>query len=207
MSYALHQTEGIVLSHWPRGEADRALWLYTERYGGVTLHAKGVRLEKSKLRGDMDMFCRTAVGFVAGKEVYRLTHAQTVNAYPRLRTDYDRYRAAGYVRDSIRAAIADGEADSGVWRLISTAFLFLNSDAFKQEYTRMFLYAFELQLLDCLGYLPKELPYAAHALMEAPAFLPVEPLTERDREEVSAFLQLLIQYTPKQHVFIEKYAL
>ena len=85
--YSLHQTEGIVLAAWPRGEADRTLRLYTRAYGGITLVAKGVRLEKSKLRGNIDLFCRLNAGFVAGREVYRLTYAQAEQMFPRMRAD------------------------------------------------------------------------------------------------------------------------
>lgn len=194
MSYLLYQTEGIVLSAWPRSEADRVLRLYTERYGGVTVMAKGVRLEKSKLRGDIELFCKTNIGFVVGKEVYRLTHAQVVDAYPRIRAYYERYYAAGFIAQMLRNVVADGEKDSALWELISKAFSFLASDEFPRESICIVLSAFELKLFRCLGYLPREVPRIAYDFLTAESFVPARQFNPYDWQKLEIFLRSIRKY-------------
>ena len=195
MSYTLHQTEGIVFAMWPRSEADRLFRLYTEHYGSVTLVAKGVRLEKSKLRGDMELFSKTSIGFVAGKEIYRLTHAQVTDTYVRIREDYDRYRTVGFIADMMRSGIADGEQDAHLWNLLGEAFAFLNSEGYARDYLQSFLCTFELRFFRCLGYLPQQIPRAAEELLAADAFLPDRVFTSSNLQELSVFLQSIRRYT------------
>ena len=192
--YVLYQTEGIVLAMWPRGEGDRVLRLYTERYGSVTLTAKGTRLEKSKLRGDIELFSKTRIGFVAGKEIYRLTHAEVLDYYARVRADFDRYRAGSILADMVRGAVADGEKDEHLWRLCLGAFAFINGAQFQRAYTHVFIRAFEIKFLHCLGYLPQRMPRAAEELLAADAFLPGRALTLRELQEISIFLQSIRKY-------------
>ena len=71
MSYHIHETEAIVLSSRPVGEADKIIRFYTKDFGSIAVVAKGVRLEKSKLRSSLDIFMHARISFVVGKESYR----------------------------------------------------------------------------------------------------------------------------------------
>jgi DNA repair protein RecO (recombination protein O) len=193
MSYQFHKTEGIVLASWPRGEHDRTLWLYTKLYGGVTLVAKGIRLEKSKLRGAVGLLCRTSVGFVVGKETCRLTHAELLHAYPVLCENWEQYRAANYIAGVLRHAVVDREPDDNLWTLLQEVFLFLDSSTCVETHVLPLLYSFELRLLKCLGYLPNELPLAVCQLMNGP-FFSSKTLSYSTLSEVAMFLQPLRQY-------------
>ena len=193
MSYQLHQTEGIVLKRWPRGEGDAVLRLYTKEYGGVTLVAKGIRLEKSKLRGPVDLFSQSAIGFVAGKETYRLVHADAQHTRARLHEDFLRYRAAGYVADLFCRGVADGEADLHLWSLLEESISCILGDAFQEKTTALFLRSFEIKFLKQLGYLPETMPQTVRAMVTAPlgSFINILPL--EDREELSLFLRPLLE--------------
>ena len=50
------------------GEADRLFWIYTEKFGMIMASAKGVRLEKSKLRGNLDIFTYGDFAVISSKD-------------------------------------------------------------------------------------------------------------------------------------------
>ncbi len=194
MSYQLHQTDGIVLRRWPRGEGDAVLHLYTKDYGGIMLLAKGIRLEKSKLRGAVDLFSQANIGFIAGKETYRLTHAEARDGHARLQGDHVRYRAAGSIADLFCRTVADGEADFKLWQLLEETFSYLFGDAFQEKTAAYCLRSFEIKFLKQLGYLPEAMPHVARAMETAPTHSFIGSLSSKEAEELSLFLQPLLQY-------------
>ena len=52
------------------GEADRLFWIYTEKFGMIMASAKGVRLEKSKLRGNLDIFTYGDFAVISSKDFW-----------------------------------------------------------------------------------------------------------------------------------------
>src|SRR3989338_7451270 len=193
MSYQLHQTEGIVLRRWPHGEGDAVLRLYTRDYGGVTLVAKGIRLEKSKLRGAFDLFSQSNIGFIAGKETYRLVHADAQHTSARLYEDLLRYRAAGYIADLFCRGVADGEADAHLWSLLEESFSFIWGDVFQEKTITFSLRSFEIKFLKQLGYLPQTMPRVARALESAPIGSFTGTVSFEEAEELSLFLRPLLE--------------
>ncbi|TSC70599.1 MAG: DNA repair protein RecO [Parcubacteria group bacterium Gr01-1014_70] len=198
MSYQLHQTEGIVLGRWPRGEADAVLRLYTSDYGSVTLLAKGIRLEKSRLRGAVDLFSRSHIGFISGKETYRLTYAQLQNGHASLHASFARYRAAGHAADMFRRAVADGEADSLLWLLLEETFLLFSGDAFQIEKLPLYLRSFEVKFLKQLGYLPELMPRSVRMVAFSPLGFSNGAFSAKEMRELSLFLRPLLQYALTQ---------
>ncbi len=92
-----HRTRAIVLRRTNYGEADRILQLLTPD-GRRSVMAKGVRKEKSKLAGGIELFAVSDVVLGEGKgDLGILTSAQLVHFYRHILEDYDRlqfgYRA------------------------------------------------------------------------------------------------------------------
>lgn len=183
-----------MLRRWPRGEGDAVLRLYTREYGGVTLVAKGIRLEKSKLRGAVDLFSETHVGFIAGKETYRLVHADVGGGRASLCQDLLRYRAAGYVADLFCRVVADGQSDHALWSLLQETFSFFSGETFHEKTGARSLRSFEVKFLNRLGYLPDAMPRVARAMMLAPVGFLEEGASDTDMQELSAFLRPLLEY-------------
>ena len=192
MSYQLHQTEGIVLRRWPRGEGDALLRMYTKDYGGITLFAKGIRLEKSKLRGAVDVCSHAQIGFVVGKEMYRLTYAVTEGKHARLYQDLARFRACGYVADVFGHAVRDGEPDLGLWQVLEEAFSFFSGDAFSEKHLGIALRSFEVKFVKQMGYLPEAMPRSARVLETSPLGAVLNAITLRDMNELVLFLRPLL---------------
>lgn len=91
------RTRAIVLRRTNFGEADRILQLLTPE-GRRSVMAKGVRREKSKLAGGIELFAITDVVLGEGRgDLGILTAAQLVKFYRHILEDYDRlqfgYRA------------------------------------------------------------------------------------------------------------------
>lgn len=92
-----HRTRAIVLRRTNYGEADRILQLITPE-GRRGVMARGVRKEKSKLAGGIELFAVSDVVIGEGKgELGVLTSAKLVQFYRHILEDYDRlqfgYRA------------------------------------------------------------------------------------------------------------------
>jgi len=85
-----HRTQAIVLRRTNYGEADRILQLLTPE-GRRSVMAKGVRREKSKLAGGIELFAVSDVVLGEGKgDLGILTSAQLVHFYRHIMEDYDR---------------------------------------------------------------------------------------------------------------------
>ena len=78
MAHNIYQTEGIVLGKRDFGEAERVYNIYTEKFGMVIAVAQGVRLLKSKLRYNLDLFAYGNFSLVAGKDIWRITDADEI---------------------------------------------------------------------------------------------------------------------------------
>lgn len=84
------RTRAIVLRRTNYGEADRILQLLTPE-GRRSVMAKGVRREKSKLAGGIELFAVSDVVINSGKgELGILTSARLVQFYRHILEDYDR---------------------------------------------------------------------------------------------------------------------
>ena len=76
MAHQIYLTEGIIIKKRDFGEADRLFWIYTEKFGMIMASAKGVRLEKSKLRGNLDVFTCGDFAVISSKDFWRLVDAR-----------------------------------------------------------------------------------------------------------------------------------
>lgn len=88
------RTRAIVLRRTNYGEADRILQLLTPT-GKTSVMARGVRKEKSRLAGGIELFaiCDVVIGEGKG-ELGVLTSARLVQFYGRIMHDYDRMQFA-----------------------------------------------------------------------------------------------------------------
>lgn len=128
-----YATEGIVLGSWDRGEADRLFVLYTKELGMMRALAKGVRLEKSKLRPQLQIFSFGAFRLVNGRELFRLIDA---NAHARLRPTEGamaRFETFGFIASFLLRMVRGDEADVAVWDLLRHAFIFLHTATGEQS--------------------------------------------------------------------------
>lgn len=76
MIYETYETDAFVLSAHNVGEGNRFFYLFTKEFGLVKATAQSVRVEKSKLRYNLQPFSRAQVSLVRGKEQWRVVGAE-----------------------------------------------------------------------------------------------------------------------------------
>lgn len=88
------RTRAVVLRRTNYGEADRILQLLTPN-GRISVMARGVRKERSKLAGGIELFAVSDIVVGTGKgELGILTSARLVQFYRHILEDYDRMQFA-----------------------------------------------------------------------------------------------------------------
>lgn len=105
-----NKTLAIVLRRTNYGEADRILQLLTPD-GKVSVMAKGVRREKSRLSGGIELFSICEISMVDGKgELGVLTSARLIQFFSHIMEDYERMQFA-YL--AIKLVTAASESNEG----------------------------------------------------------------------------------------------
>jgi len=80
--HQIHTTAGFIIFSRPYGEADKLISIFTRDFGLVTATARGIRLEKSKLRYHAQDYSLGVFSLVRGKEFWRLTSTSVDDLTP-----------------------------------------------------------------------------------------------------------------------------
>lgn len=142
------RTKAIVLRRTNYGEADRILQLLTPD-GRRSAIAKGVRREKSKLAGGIELFAVTDVVIGEGRgDLGIITSARLIHFYNHIIEDYDRLQF-GYTALK-QVARASETLDEPEWfLLLSEVFVGLDSMTLPIDLTRTWFY---IRFADILGH-------------------------------------------------------
>jgi DNA repair protein RecO (recombination protein O) len=149
------KTEAIVLRSLRYGEADRILHVYTPQRGRVSAIAKGVRRARSRFGGRLEPFFRLQLDLHEGRgELLTVTGAQTVEAYPRLRSDARALDAAARACDAVGRLFETGEPHPNVFNLLCRRLSLLDNGAGAAS-GRADALAFRLKLMLAAGLAPQ----------------------------------------------------
>ncbi len=119
------RTLGYVVRRTNYGEADRILNLITP-IGKIAVIAKGVRKEKSKLAGSVELFSLTDFTIHKGRgEMGVLTGAKMLRYYGNILKNFERMELAGLVMKKI-SAVAESSDSSEYYRIIDQSLFALN---------------------------------------------------------------------------------
>ncbi len=142
------RTKAIVLRRTNYGEADRIVNLLTPEYGKLSVMAKSVRREKSKLAGGIELFARCDVTVNTGKgDLGILTGARLEQFYKNILNDYDRLQFGYEVIKQISKA-ADQLDEPAFFDLLDQALASLNDEEIDLKVVKAW---FWLQLAILLG--------------------------------------------------------
>lgn len=142
-------TAALVLRAQDYKEADQLLTVYTKAKGKMTVLAKGVKKNSSKLRGGLQLFGQTALTLAVGKGMPVVINAESMDIFPAIRADLMRISYAGYCAELLDRLLVSDEYDEEVFRLILQA---MNLLAYIDPWTAAKI--LEIRLLDSLGYAP-----------------------------------------------------
>jgi len=133
------RTRAIVLRRTNYGEADRILQLITPE-GRQSVMARGVRREKSRLAGGIELFAVSDVVIGQGKgELGILISARLVQFYRHIMEDYDRMQFAYEVLK--RVAAASEMVDEPEWyEVASEVLMALDAHSIDLSLTRTWFY-------------------------------------------------------------------
>ena len=142
------RTKAIVLRRTNYAEADRILQLLTPNHGKLSVIAKGVRREKSKLAGGIELFAICDVSIIPGKgDMGTLTSSRLDTFYAHIMEEYDRlqfgYEAIKQVGNAVEAV-----SEPAFFELLATTFASLDSPEINDKITETW---FWLQLAILLG--------------------------------------------------------
>jgi len=145
--HRIYTSMALVIDTKPYAEADHSVLLYTKDFGLIRAIAKGVRLEKSKLRYSLTPYSLSEVSLVKGKEVWRLTSA----------TFHKKYSShPDYIKKIIllvKRVSGEETPDLHIYQSLQNYFEYLNI-----ENTDLLLKEAEisiaLHILNRLGYIP-----------------------------------------------------
>ena len=136
----------IVLRRTNYGEADRVLQLLTP-HGRRSVMAKGVRRERSKLAGGIELFALCDVVVRSGRgDLGMLTSARLVAFYRHILEDYDRMQFA-YAAMKLVARASEG-IDSPEWyHVLATVLEHLDKPSIDQQLIETWFYVHYAGLL------------------------------------------------------------
>ena len=122
------KTEAIVLRRTNYGETDRVLTILTPE-GKKSVLAKGVRKERSKLAGGIEMFCRSEVVLHQGRgELLILISAKMKEFYKNILADFEVLEIASQMLKKISKA-AEGADNSEHYQIIKACLMALDKKA------------------------------------------------------------------------------
>jgi DNA repair protein RecO (recombination protein O) len=134
-----HRTQAIVLRRTNYGEADRILQLLTPE-GRRSVMARGVRREKSKLAGGIELFAISDVVLGEGKgELGVLTSARLVHFYNHIIEDYDRLQF-GYQAIKLITRASETVDEPEWFDMLSEILMALDARTIPLELTQTWFY-------------------------------------------------------------------
>lgn len=145
---SVDRTRAIVLRRTNYGEADRILTLLTP-LGQRSALAKGVRREKSKLAGGIELFAISDVVVTTSKGgLGILTSARLVHFYHHIIEDYDRLQF-GYETINLVTKASEQIDDSGWYEVLSEVYMGLDNATVSLQLTQTWFY---LHYAELTGY-------------------------------------------------------
>ena len=160
MAHHIYTTDAFVIESTLSGEADRFFTLFTRDLGLVRAAAKGVRLQKSKLRSSLQDFSRSTISFVRGKEIWRITSAKLEdNLYHRYEKDKPIVHVIAHILGLIKRLVVGEQKDEALFDILANAFHFLEQRSSWADELKLFEIIVVLRILDNLGYLRQRLEF------------------------------------------------
>ncbi len=150
MSQAI-TTKGIVLTRTNFGEADRILTLLTPDHGKRRLMAKGVRKERSKLAGGIELFSVTNISYIPGRgDIDTLISTRLLKNYGQVVKDVQRTMLGYELIKRLNRATEDAAGEE-YFNLLENTLAALDEDTMPLELVELW---FNARLLNLGGHHP-----------------------------------------------------
>ncbi len=146
----VYRTEAVIIRRSDVGEADRVLTILTP-LGKQRVVARGARKISSRLAGHIELFTHATLMLAIGRNLHIVTQSNPLERFDRLRTDLERIGAAYYAAELVDRLVEEADENRRAFALLLATLRSLDAGAAAD----LTLRAYELHLLDALGYRPQ----------------------------------------------------
>ena len=146
----VYRTEAIIIRRSDAGEADRLVTILTP-LGRQRVIARGARKIHSRLAGHIELFTHTMLMLAIGRNLHIVTQSSPLDRFERLRADLERIGAAYYAAELVDRLVEEEAENKRAFSILLGTLRALNAGAAID----LTLRAYELHLLDALGYRPQ----------------------------------------------------
>lgn len=139
-------TEGIILKRHNFGEADRVITVLTDRFGKISIAARGVRRITSRRAGNVELLNRVNLQLFKGKG-YTLIEAQSLETFETLKSNLTLSTIAFHLIELTDKLLLEDQPTKKAYSLLLTALRFLENSP-----RQIFVRAFEIKMLSLAGF-------------------------------------------------------
>lgn len=139
-------TEGIILGRKNFGEADRIITVLTDRFGKISLVARGVRRITSRRAGNVEVLNRVKLHLFKGKS-YTLTEAESLQTFETIKSNLTLSTYAFHLLELVDRLVPEDQPNQAVYRLLKEVL-----DQLTRSPRQVFIRSFEAKLLSLLGF-------------------------------------------------------
>lgn len=141
----------LVLSRRDFKENDQLVSLYTKEKGRVEVVARGLKKITSKNTTALLPFSLIEAEIIPGKDLHRLTRAQTILFFANIFSDLAKINIAGYAQNLVNVLLPENQKDERIFNLLSGFFYYLNQ---AKDLSVLLFPAFVIKLFYFLGFKP-----------------------------------------------------
>jgi DNA repair protein RecO len=139
-------TEGIILKRHNFGEADRVMTALTDRFGKISIVARGVRRITSRRAGNVEILNRVSMSLFKGKN-YTLTEAQSLETFPVIKSQLTLSTIAFHLIELADKLLLEDQPNVPAYSLLLTALRFLEVNP-----RQIFVRAYEIKMMSLTGF-------------------------------------------------------
>ena len=145
-------TDAINLKTYALSEFDNIIVMYSREKGLIRGVAKGVKKPKSKLGARMQVLIANKLLLNKGRNLDRITQAQALNTFSKLRQDLDKLTYSMYLAELITSFCQETEDNAEkIYDIFYASLEKIANSADKREVLLAVL-KFQVQLMEVLGY-------------------------------------------------------
>ena len=152
--YSVYTTPGFIIGSRAYGEAEKIIFLFTRDFGLINVIARGIRLEKSKLRYSTQDYTFGTFSLIKGKEFWRLISVveQENNSDKCLNTEF-----VVHIALLLRRLLQGEQAEPELFSYIQKGILFSRlSPEITLEQLKTLESVIVFRILELLGYIGKD---------------------------------------------------
>jgi len=149
-----YSAEGIILKRTNIGEADRLVTILSKGRGKFSAVAPGVRKVSSRKAPNLELLNQVKLGLARGKTFDVITEAVAVETFKSLKENLVKVGFGFYLVEITNEFLAPGQGGKGVFELLEKVLKLLDQEDGLGK-IKLFTRAFEMKLLELLGFKPE----------------------------------------------------